>query len=45
MNDDGKLVKEKALEVAQIMITDDDKKELAIEVVEACENLSVNEDQ
>ncbi|KAL9881428.1 general odorant-binding protein 19d-like [Glossina fuscipes] len=44
MNDDGKLVKEKTLEVAQIMITDDNKKELAIEVVEACENLSVNED-
>ena len=45
MSDDGKMIKEAALELAKSLIKDDEKKELVADVISTCEALEVNSDQ
>nr|BAS69441.1 odorant-binding protein 1 [Delia platura] len=44
LSEDGKLIKDASIELTKRFIKDEDKKELATEVIEACEALEVNED-
>ncbi|XP_065364832.1 general odorant-binding protein 28a-like [Calliphora vicina] len=44
MSDDGKMLKDAAIELSKSLVKDDDKKELVAGVIEACEGLKVSDD-
>ncbi|TMW51705.1 hypothetical protein DOY81_003197 [Sarcophaga bullata] len=44
MSDDGKMIKDAAIELAKSLIKDDEKKDLVADVISACEGLEVNSD-
>lgn len=39
------MVKDAAIELSKALVKDDDKKELMVEVIEACDALEVSDDQ
>lgn len=45
MSDEGKLIKDAATELAKEFIKDEAKKELAGEIIGACDGLAVSDDQ
>nr|AAB34768.1 chemical-sense-related lipophilic-ligand-binding protein [Phormia regina] len=44
MSDDGKMIKDAAIELGKSLVKDDEKKDLVVEVIETCDGLEVNDD-